>query len=96
LTGKILHLLSDNGKPFSGDSCPRRFNGGIQSQQVGLIGKRFNDSDNFLNDLAAVTPPLGCFSCGLHEFRSIRRQLRSAIHVARDLISHLHLMSHIQ
>jgi len=47
--GQGFYFSSDNSKPFAGITRPCSFNGGIQGQQVGLIGNIIDGFRNFID-----------------------------------------------
>jgi len=49
LFGELAHLVGDDGKPPSLFPGPRRFDGGIQRQQVGLAGDFLDESGDILD-----------------------------------------------
>ena len=36
--GEVLHLAGDDGEAAAGNACPRRLDGGVQRQEIGLLG----------------------------------------------------------
>ncbi len=49
--GQLAHLFGDDGESPAGVSGPGRFDGGVQGQQIGLVGDA-DDGGNEISDLA--------------------------------------------
>jgi hypothetical protein len=63
--GQFAHLGSHHGKALAMLTGPRRFNGGVQGQQVGLVGNVVHDAD-LGGNLLHGRPPSGSPRCHLH------------------------------
>ena len=59
--GQLAHFVGDHGEAQAVFAGARRFNGGVQGQQVGLLGQIVDDFD----DLADV---VGALSQGSNDF----------------------------
>src|SRR5208283_84182 len=55
LLGQFLHFVGHDGKAFAGFSRARRFDGGVQGEQVGLLRDRSNDLDDLTNLVGGLT-----------------------------------------
>ena len=57
--GKIAHLIGDHCKASPGFTCPRRFNGCIKGQQVGLLGNALDFTEHPANIAHLGRHPVG-------------------------------------
>ena len=52
--GQLAHLIGDHGKSAASITGARRFNGGVERQQIGLLGDVVDDVDDFRDFQRAV------------------------------------------
>ena len=52
--GQLPHFIRNYSKATTGLTCPRRFNGGIEGQQIGLVGNFLNAGDQLIDGVRSA------------------------------------------
>ncbi len=66
MLGEFANFVRDNGEPTAGFSGARGLDGGVESQQVGLLGDVVDDVDDFGDFQGAIAERLDLAGGGLH------------------------------